>query len=152
MAELYRAGFDDHAARDTSGEGTVIQSNPRISESVQYLKARMEQAPMLLVPAIGTRYGDHTAFHQASKWGSIVPAVWSFMLALRARGLGSAWTTIHLYREKEMAELLGIPYPGFTQAGLFPIAYTKGVDFRPADRSSSERRVFWNHWNSGGGE
>jgi hypothetical protein len=66
------------------------------------------------------------------------------MLALRSRGLGSAWTTIHLYREREMADLLGIPYDDVTQAGLFPVAYTKGTTFRPADRSSSS--VKWNGW------
>jgi nitroreductase len=79
-------------------------------------------------------------------WGSVLPAIWSFMLALRSRGLGSTWTTIHLYREQEMAELLGIPFPGQRQAGLFPIAYTIGMSFKQADRSAAEQRVFWNHW------
>ena len=101
---------------------------------------------MLLIPTIAGRLDEAGVFFQASTWGSILPAVWSFMLALRTRGLGSAWTTLHLYREREMAELLGIPYDNVTQAGLFPVAYTKGTDFKPADRSASERRVHWNHW------
>jgi nitroreductase len=149
MAEIYRGGMDDHQMRDRSGEATVPQSNPRISESVRYLKDRLERVPMLLVPTFGRRYGDATTFQQASLWGSVLPAVWNFMLALRARGLGSAWTTIHLYREQEMAELLGIPYPDQRQAGLFPIAYTIGTDFKPADRSKAEQRIFWNGWTSG---
>jgi nitroreductase len=117
-----------------------------MSESVRYLAANMERAPVLLVPTIDQRYGRTTTFQQASRWGSVLPAIWSFMLALRSRGLGSAWTTIHLYREQEMAELLGIPYPGMSQAGLFPVAYTIGTDFGPADRARSERRIFWNRW------
>jgi hypothetical protein len=72
--------------------------------------------------------------------------VWSFMLALRSKGMGSAWTTIHLHREVEMAELLGIPHERVTQAGLFPVAHTIGTDFRAADRSASEATIRWNHW------
>ena len=67
-------------------------------------------------------------------WGSILPAVWSFLLALRERGLGSAWTTVASRREKEIAELLGIPRSSYTQVGMFPIAYTVGVDFNKAHR------------------
>jgi hypothetical protein len=67
------------------------------------------------------------------------------MLALRLHGLGSAWTTLHLLREREMGELLGIPDTE-TQAGMFPVAYTKGTDFKPADRAASEARIRWNHW------
>ena len=76
--------------------------------------------PVLVVPTVARRYGGTTTFQQASRWGSILPAVWSFHLALRSRGLGSAWTTLHLYREEEAAELLGIPHDEQTQAGLFP--------------------------------
>jgi nitroreductase len=83
-------------------------------------------------------------FHEASLWGSILQAVWSFMLALRARGLGSAWTTGHLPREEEMAELLGIPMDRYQQVGLFPVAYTLGTDFRPAWRRPVEEVVSWN--------
>ena len=72
-------------------------------------------------------------YDQATRWGSVLPAVWSFMLALRARGLGSCWTTIHLHREEEMAELLGIPYGEVTQAGMFPVAASADV-------------VHWNRW------
>ena len=83
-------------------------------------------------------------FFQASSWGSIIQSVWSFMLALRARGLGSAWTTGHLWRERELAELLGIPFDHFTQVGLFPIAYTIGTDFKPAYRKPSDEVIGWN--------
>ena len=72
----------------------------------------------------------------AGAWGSLLPAVWSLMLALRERGLGSAWTTIHLIGdgEQQVAELLGIPFDKVTQGALLPVAHTIGTDFRPARR------------------
>jgi nitroreductase len=149
MAELYRQGLRDHLARDRSGEREPDRSTPtqrRISESVSYLLEHMQDVPVLLVPAVARRYGDTSTFQQASKWGSILPAVWSFMLALRSRGLGSAWTTLSLYRQDEMAELLGMPAGEWTQAGLFPIAYTMGTDFKAADRGDSDNLVYWNRW------
>ena len=149
MADLYRKGLQDHLARDRSGEVEPDRSAPtqqRISQSVAYLLEHMQDVPVLLVPAVARRYGDASTFQQASKWGSILPAVWSFMLALRDRGLGSAWTTLSLYREEEMGELLGLPAGKWTQAGLFPIAYTLGTEFKPADREASESLIRWNRW------
>ena len=84
------------------------------------------------------------AFWQASRWGSIIPTVWSFMLALRSRGLGSAWTTITLIKEREVADVLGIPYGRWMQAGLFPIAYTRGTDFKPTPRRPAADYMHWN--------
>ena len=147
MAELYRQGMTDHSQRDRTKEEAVdytSESAQRMSASVMHLAEHLEEVPVLLVPTIAGRLDSASIFMQASRWGSVLPAVWSFMLALRSRGLGSAWTTIHLYREREMAELLGIPYDVVTQAGLFPVAYTKGTSFSPADRSSSS--IKWNGW------
>ena len=92
------------------------------------------------------RKGTNTVYHDASQWASIAPAISSFMLALRSRGLGSAWTTIHLRREREMAELLGIPYETHVQAGLFPIAYTIGTEFRRASRQPVGEVLVYNRW------
>ena len=86
------------------------------------------------------------ASQQASRWGTIVPAAWSFMLAARARGLGTCWTTFHLAHEREAAELLGIPYDEVTQVALIPTAYTKGTDFRPAPRRPLADVVHRNGW------
>jgi nitroreductase/ketosteroid isomerase-like protein len=147
LAELYRQGLQDHLNRDRSGEPVDDGSHDeRMSSSVQYLAQNFERVPILVVPTVARRYGGATTFQQASRWGSILPAVWSFQLALRSRGLGSAWTTLHLYREQETADLLGIPHGEHTQAGLFPVAYTLGAEFRPADRAASEQRIGWNHW------
>ena len=114
-----------------------------MSASVMHLRENLERVPVLMIPVFGGRMEGASVFFQASMWGSVVPAVWSFMLALRSRGLGSAWTTIHLHREAEMAQLLGIP-KGYTQAGLFPVAYTLGTDFKPAPRRPVEEVLSWN--------
>jgi nitroreductase len=144
MAELYRAGMCDHAQRDRTDE-LPTHTSAATSASVLHLAEHMAEVPVLVVPTIGLRYGTVSTFQQASRWGSLLPAVWSFMLALRSRGLGSAWTTLHLYREREMADLLGIP-DGHTQAGLFPVAYTVGTDFRTGDRTTSAATVGWNRF------
>ena len=83
---------------------------------------------------------------QAGVWGSILPAAWSFMLAARARGLGSSWTTVHLLFEQDAANVLGIPYEKITQAALIPVAYTQGTDFSPAKREPLDSIVHWNQW------
>ena len=100
----------------------------------------------MAIPCHEGRTDGADSFRQASSWGSILPAVWSFLLALRERGIGSSWTTLHLPREREVAELLGIPYEEYTQAGLFPIGYTVGTEFKLAKRLPAEDFVHWNRW------
>lgn len=146
LADMYRANFypyahaPDRPKSDAQGE--------RILDSATYLAEILDQVPVLLIPLHAGRLDVGTpTFGQASAWGSLLPAVWSFMLALRERGLGSAWTTLHLPHEKEAAELLGIPFDHYTQAGLFPIAYTVGTDFKPAKRLPAEKFIRWNAWS-----
>jgi len=98
------------------------------------------------VPCIQGRVEGLPTMEQASIWGSILPAIWSFMLAARAHGLGTSWTTVHLYYEQEAAEVLGIPYEKVTQAALIPVAYTLGTDFKPAPRASLESVLHWERW------
>jgi nitroreductase len=105
----------------------------------------MHEVPVLLVPCQWTRPTADIA-NQAGYWGSILPAVWSFMLAARSRGLGTAWTSMHLAYEEEAAEVLGIPFGRCAQAGLIPVAYTRGTDFRPGARNATEGIVHWDHW------
>ena len=117
-----------------------------ISGSVYHLIEHLAEVPVLVVPLILGRCEGLNSFYQASAWGSILPAVWSFMQALRSRGLGSAWTTLHLWREREVAEVLDIPCERYTQAGLFPVAYTIGTRFRPAQRVPARELIRWNGW------
>lgn len=149
LASLYDRGLEDYVA--TLGEsgypGADVPGADRIERSTRHLRDHMHRAPALVLPLIAGRTDREpmtAAFWQASQWGSILQAVWSFMLALRARGLGSAWTTGHLWREREVAELLGIPYEAWMQTGLFPVAYTIGTDFQPAWRKPVGEVVGWN--------
>jgi nitroreductase len=81
-------------------------------------------------------------------YGSILPAAWSLMLALRSRGLASAWTTFHLLFEREVAALLAVP-DDYTQAVLLPVAYAVGDTFHPAKRLPGNRVTYWNRWGDG---
>lgn len=150
MARIYRDALQGYVDRPRpAGEKkerpAPTPATQRMTESVMHLMQHFHEVPVLVVPTFHGRCETGTVFDQASRWGSIAPGIWSFMLALRLHGLGSSWTTLHLLREREMGELLGIP-PTETQAGMFPVAYTIGTEFKPADRTASRDRIRWNHW------
>ena len=113
---------------------------------VRDLAEHMHEAPVLVIPCIRGRPEGMSVADQAGLWGSILPAAWSFMLAARSRGLGSAWTSVHLIYEREAADVLGIPFEKVTQAALIPVAYTLGIDVKPAGREPTEKIVHWNGW------
>lgn len=117
----------------------------RISTSSDYLREHMAEVPVLVIAAITVDEGELPAGNQAGLWGSLLPAAWSFALALRARGLGTTWTTLHLQYEREVAELLGLP-ADVRQGVLFPVAYTKGTDFRPGARADLDAVLHVNGW------
>jgi len=151
VARIYNEGLDAfiETLGDAVGEnymGANIPGYERISESTEHLRQNIHRSPALLLPLAAGRMEGANVFFQAGGYGSILQAVWSFMLALRARGLGSAWTTGHLWREKEMAERLDIPFDRYQQVGLFPIAYTIGTDFKPAWRKPLSEVVSWNRF------
>lgn len=162
VAEIYDASLNDFitspegqayqheaaakVAQDTTGK--VAEGMMKMSASVDYLRQNIARMPAVVVPMFLGRPEKMDLFHQASNWGSVLPAVWSLFLALRVRGLGSAWTTAHILREKQMAELLGIPYADYTQVGLFPIAYTIGTDFKTAARKPVAEVVSWNRFGT----
>jgi nitroreductase len=118
----------------------------RVLGGVRHLADHLHGVPVHVIPCIEGRTDGKSAFGQASRWGSIMPAAWSFMLAARSRGLGTCWTTFHLASEREAAELLGIPYDDVMQAALIPVAYTVGTDFKPAVRAPLETMVHWDRW------
>jgi nitroreductase len=145
IAEYYRTAFDAyrkmpafaHAIAEGRSEAHKAQKK-RVIDSVGYLAENLEKVPVLLIACVTGRVdaatGTMAHLARASLYGSILPAVWSFMLAARERGLGTAWTTLHLSHEKPIAELLGIPFEEVMQVALIPVAYTRGTDFRPARR------------------
>jgi len=148
LADLYRKGVEIYAQMPQPvrpAEDLRTQQRPRGLMSSMHLVQTMEQAPLFLIPCIEGRVENAPQFAQASTYGSILPAVWSFMLAARARGIGSAWTTIHLLFEKEAAAILGIP-DHITQAALLPVAYFKGEDFKPAKRIPSREFTYFETW------
>ena len=118
---------------------------PKVRDSAIYLAEHMHECPAFIIPCITGRTDKAPSGAQAGFWGSILPAAWSLMIALRTRGLGTAWTTIHLGREKEISELLGIP-ANVSQAVLFPVAYFTGDDFKVANRLPSSSVTHWDKW------
>jgi nitroreductase len=142
LAELYReAGGAYLRAAAGRSEG----QDARVYDSATYLAENLERVPVHVIPCLQGRVDGADNAGSAGFYGSIIPAAWSFMLALRSRGLGSAWTTIHLGREKEAAALLGIP-DDVTQVALLPVAYTLGTDFKPAVRPPVEDITYWDTW------
>lgn len=117
----------------------------RVYSSALSLTKTLAQVPVHVIPCLQRRFDDADLLVAASAWASIIPAGWSFLLALRSRGLGSVWTTLHLAKEQEVARVLGIPAT-VTQAALFPVAYPIGTDFRPATRPPAETITYWDSW------
>ncbi|MBO0791293.1 MAG: nitroreductase family protein [Ktedonobacteraceae bacterium] len=151
LADLYRSSY--HAYRASPGVAAQYAQNSergkiqeRVVSSSDYLAEHMHEVPVMLIPCFRGRVDGKPSGTQAGAWGSIIQASWSFMLAARERGLGTAWTTLHLAYEKEAAEVLGIPYEKITQAALIPLAYTKGTDFKPAPREPLDSVLHWNRW------
>lgn len=132
------------AQRRASGD----QAGVRHSESVLHLGETLGQVPVLAVVCIEGRIEDDPSLNGAT-WllGSVFQAVWSFQLALRSRGLGSAFTTAHVLFETELRTLLGIP-DTHSVVCMLPVAYTQGTDFRPAPRRPVEEVTFVDRWGS----
>ena len=138
-----------HTLHKDSTDQNLTASQTRSASSADYLAENMGRAPVLMIPCIMGRTdveGMNTAAIQAAIFGSIIPAAWSFMLAARARGIGTAWTTLHLNYEREIAELIGIPYEHVMQIALIPVAYTKGADFKPAYRPPVDDILHFDNW------
>jgi len=142
LAELYRQGNEEY-------QKNIVPSGHRESDrfyaSANFLTDHLAEAPVLVVQCIVGRAEGRSAESAVALYASIMPATWSFMLALRSRGLGSVWTTLHLIKESEAAALLEIP-ADVTQVGLIPVAYTLGTDFKPGPRQPVEELTYWNTW------
>lgn len=135
-AEPYLGGYRAQAPGTTNS----------VLDSSEYLTEHLHEVPVFVIPCIYGRLSATPSNEEgAGFYGSILPAVWNFQLALRSRGLGSVFTTLHLAYEREAAELLGIP-DTVTQAALVPVAYTVGDDFKPAARKPVEKITYWNGW------
>lgn len=149
LAELYaKAGSEYLAAGRKQAEASGHVQTARVLDSASYLVEHLHEVPVHVIPCLRGKLPNGVPSAMAAGFfGSIYPAVWSFQLALRSRGLGSALTTLHLAFADEAAELLGIP-DDVTQCGLLPVAYTRGLDFKIAERRPPEHITYWNTWKA----
>jgi nitroreductase len=142
----------DHYLESQGAAGKLFAEDPersqvqsRVHDSVAYLADRMGDVPALVLPCLKVTGGRLSTGNQAGMWGSILPAAWSFCLAARERGLGTAWTTLHLGYESEVAKILELPNDVF-QAALIPTAYYTGDSFKPAPRQPVSEVLHWDRW------
>jgi len=151
IADIYRTAAVEYAQRAKQRVRRTFTDDEKATRkrslgSSGYLFEHLHDVPVHVIPCIDGRVDDAPLVDQATVFGSILPAVWSFMLAARARGLGSSWTTSHLEREAEVAGILGIPYEEVTQVALIPVAHTVGDDFKPAPRRPVDDVAHWDRW------
>lgn len=151
IAKIYRDSFmeltaarADEGPRWPEGDSRAAAAEG-VTKSATYLANEMHRCPALLIACITGRVEDAGHMAQAATYGSIIPGAWSFMLAARSRGIGMAWTTLHLRDESLSQELLGIP-EDVTQAVLLPMAYFSGDTFKPAARVPLDEIIHWNQW------
>ena len=145
LAALYKRSYLE--VYSPARQEETRQTDPRLIDSANYLAEHMHEVPVLIIPCVEAPMVQGTG---PGAFASILPATWSLMLALRARGVGAAWTTLHLRYEQEAAALLGMP-EGIAQAALLPVAYYTGDDFRPANRVPARERTYWNGWGQDAG-
>lgn len=154
LAALYRQGWELYTQMEGNvetaykglDEDRVSQQN-RVLDSATYLAQNFEKVPVMMIPILPGRFEGLPSMASAAMLGSILPGAWSFMLAARERGLGTAWTTIHLMFEEQAAEVLGIDYQSYTQCALITCGYSKGTDFKPAKRPPLETVLHWDRWD-----
>jgi len=150
LAELYRDAassyFEQRIAKLAGETGAGAAQTARVYDSAIYLRDHLHEVPVHVVPCMAGRVDGQTNGRAAGFYGSILPAVWSFMLAARSRGLGTVWTSLHLHHEREAAEILGIT-DDVSQVALIPVAFYTGTDFRPVARPPVEDIVSWDVWS-----
>ena len=154
VGDVYKACYDMYKSMDgvyigsiDKGDDAANAQQKRSATSADYLGEHMGDAPALVIACTeGARLDGAPAMMSASMLGNILPGMWSFMLAARARGMGTAWTTVHLMMEQQVADILGIPFETVQQVCLSPLAYTKGTDFKAAARPAPDSIIHWNGW------
>lgn len=148
VAGYYAQSFERYIAPKRQALQPDDAAGNRMIQSASYLAERMADMPVLVIPCSLDQLGaDASSEQRASLYGGVFPAIWSFQLALRSRGLGSALTTLHLDYEREVAEVLAIP-DTVTQVALLPVGYVTGTEFRPAPRRPVEEITYWDEWRS----
>ncbi|MFJ8431374.1 nitroreductase family protein [Kitasatospora sp. NPDC094019] len=154
IAEVYRRSFEArYPPTTTAGAASAGGVSDRMLAGGRHLAEHLHEVPVLVIPCLELGGRPLTAGNQAGVWGSLLPAAWSYMLAARARGLGTAWTTVHLDAEQEVADLLGLP-GDVRQGALIPTAHVVGDGFGPAPRRPVDSVLHLDGWGGtewGGG-
>jgi nitroreductase len=150
IGAVYKRATD--AYLDSGGAAKLYADDPvrgpvqmRVSDSARHLGDIMGQVPVLVIPCLRVGRSGPGEGNQAGLWGSLLPAAWSYCLAARARGLGTAWTSLHLVYEQEVAEILGLP-AGIAQGALIPTAFYTGDTFKPAARQPLDEVLHVDRW------
>lgn len=153
IAGHYREAFATYQSgpaapdRQHGDDPSMRETQQRVLDSARYLADNLHRIPALLIPCARGRADTPglPAGIIAGMFGSILPSVWSFMLAARERGIGTCWTTLHLQSEQAVATLLGIP-EDYMQVAMIPMAYTRGTEFKPAPRKPLETVLHVDAW------
>ena len=153
IGEVYRQCYGIYSSMDGIYIGSIDKGSDdanaqqtRSATSADFLGEHMGEAPALVIACTNGRTDGQPAMMSASMYGNVLPAMWSFMLAARARGLGTCWTTIHLMMEQQIAGILGLPFDDVQQVCLSPLAYTVGTEFQPAVRAPADSIIHWDAW------
>ncbi|MEY2996308.1 MAG: hypothetical protein RLZZ39_1133 [Actinomycetota bacterium] len=154
IGEIYRQCYAIYQSMDgvyirsiDKGDDAANAQQQRSADSADFLGEHMGEAPVLVIGCTqGARADGMPGMMVSSVMGNVLPAMWSFMLAARARGLGTSWTTVHLMMEQQVADVLGIPFDSVQQVCLSPLAFTKGTDFKPARRPPADSIIHWDAW------
>ena len=154
IGEIYRQCYAIYQSMEgvyirsiDKGDDAANAQQQRSADSADFLGEHMGEAPVLVIGCTqGARADGMPGMMVSSVMGNVLPAMWSFMLAARARGLGTSWTTVHLMMEQQVADVLGIPFDSVQQVCLSPLAFTKGTDFKPAKRPPADSIIHWDAW------
>jgi nitroreductase len=153
FGEVYRECYAHYRSLDGVYIGSIDKGDPALNEqqqkttaSADYLGEHFGEAPAIVAACGPARAEDGPAIRKTTLLGSVLPGMWSFMLAARLRGLGTSWTTLSLFDEEKTGEALRIPIDEVTIGAITPVAYTKGTDFKPALRPDPDDVIHWDGW------
>ena len=153
IGEIYHQCFEIYKTMHGVYAGSIAKDTDveqaqqhRVIDSALYLADHMGEAPALVIACTAGRLDSVPSMMAVSSMGNVLPGMWNFMLAARARGLGTAWTTVGLMMEQAIADVVGIPFAEVQQACLTPLAYTIGTDFKPAMRPEPDTIIHWDTW------
>ncbi len=153
IGEVYRECYETYRGLDGVYIGSIDKGDPALNEqqqrttsSADYLAENFGEAPAIVAACAIGRAEDGPPIRKTTLLGSVLPGMWSFMLAARMRGLGTAWTTVGLFDEAKTCEAFGIPPEEVTIGAITPVAYSKGTDFKPALRPDPDEVIHWEGW------